>query len=387
MDRRGFLDLAGKGAIGAAALGLVGCSTQQAAPTAAAVADAASQIAKEAASDAALPTLDWQMATSWPPALDTIFGTAQLFTERVAALTGGRFKITPRAAGELAPGLEVLNVVEQGAVPIGHTASYYYLGKSPATAFGTTVPFGLTARQQNAWLYEGGGLDLLQQLYKDRFGVIQFPAGNTGAQMGGWWKKEIEKPSDLQGLKVRIPGLGGQVMAKLGATVQVLAGGEIFQALQTGAVDAAEWVGPYDDEKLGLNDAATYYYGPGWWEPGSALEVQINLAEWNKLPELYQVAIQTAAAESNLLMLARYDARNNAALQSLLGKGVQLRAFSNEIMRAAEDAANALYDEFSQKDADFKSIYEQWKGFRDTLQQWHSAIETVYMSYVATKYQ
>lgn len=387
MDRRRFLDLAGKGAIGAAALGLAGCNAQEVAPTAAALADAASQIAKEAASDAALPTLDWQMATSWPPALDTIFGGAQLFAERVSTLTGGRFKITARAAGELAPGLEVLNVVEQGAVPIGHTASYYYLGKSPATGFGTTVPFGLTARQQNSWLYEGGGLDLLQQLYKDRFGVIQFPAGNTGAQMGGWWKKEIEKPSDLQGLKVRIPGLGGQVMAKLGATVQVLAGGEIFQALQTGAVDAAEWVGPYDDEKLGLNDAAKYYYGPGWWEPGSTLEVQVNLAEWNKLPELYRAAIETAAAESNIRMLARYDARNNAALQSLLSKGVQLRAFSNEIMRAAEDAANALYDEFSQKDADFKAIYEQWKGFRNTLQQWHSAIEAVYMSYVATKYQ
>jgi TRAP-type mannitol/chloroaromatic compound transport system substrate-binding protein len=384
MDRREFLDLAGKGAIGAAALGLVGCSTQEAAPTAAAV---AGEIAQQAASDSALPTLDWQMATSWSPALDILLGSAQLFADRVAALTSGKFKITPRAAGELAPGLEVLNVVEQGAVPIGHTASYYYLGKSPATAFGTTVPFGLTARQQNSWLYAGGGLDLMQNFYRDRFGVIQFPAGNTGAQMGGWWKKEIEQTSDLQGLKVRIPGLGGQVMAKLGATVQVLAGGEIFQALQTGAVDAAEWVGPYDDEKLGLNDAATYYYGPGWWEPGSSLEVQINLAEWEKLPDLYKEAVRSAAAEANVTMLARYDSVNNSALQSLLGKGVQLRAFTTELMRDAEDAANSIYDEFAQADADFKAIYDQWKGFRDTLQEWHSAVETVYLDYVASKSQ
>ena len=171
-------------------------------------------------------------------------------------MTGGKFQITPRAAGELAPGLEVLNVVQEGAVPIGHTASYYYVGKGPVTAFGTALPFGLTARQQNAWLYEGGGLEMLQQVYADRFNVIQFPAGNTGVQMGGWFNKEIKSVADLEGLKMRIPGLGGQVMDRLGVTVQVLPGGEIFQALQTGAIDAAEWVGPYDDEKLGFHKAA-----------------------------------------------------------------------------------------------------------------------------------
>lgn len=387
MNRREFLDLAGKGAVGAAALSLVGCAGQQATSTATAVAEKAAEIAQETASDSALPTLDWQMATSWPLALDTIFGGAQVFADRLLKLTSGKFKVTPRAAGELAPGLEVLNVVEQGAVPIGHTASYYYIGKSPATALGTTVPFGLTARQLNAWFYEGGGLKMLQEHYKSRFGVIQFPAGNTGAQMGGWWKREVEKPSDLQGLKVRIPGLGGQVMAKLGATVQVLAGGEIFQALQTGAVDAAEWVGPYDDEKLGLHEAAKFYYSPGWWEPGSALEVQINLKEWEKLPDLYKAAVETAAMEANMIMLARYDTRNNEALQRLLQKGVQLRRFSDEIMKAAEEATNSILEDFAQKDTDFKSIYEQWKSFRNTLQQWHTFIETAYLDYVATKYR
>lgn len=332
-------------------------------------------------SSASLPTLNWQMATSWPVALDTIFGGAKTFADRVAALTGGKFKITPRPAGELAPPLEVLNVVSQGAVPCGHTAAYYYVGKSPATAFGTALPFGLNAQQQNAWLYEGGGLQKLQDLYARKFSVIQFPAGNTGTQMGGWFRKEISKVSDLQGLRMRIPGLGGQVMGLLGVTVQTLAGSEIFQALQTGALDAAEWVGPYDDEKLGLQKIAKYYYYPGWWEPGPTLEVQINLNEWKKLPVDYQEAIQTAAFEANTIMLARYDARNNEALQRLLQGGVQLRAYSNEILAAAEKASFELFDEFAAKDADFKSIFVDWKQFRDRVFVWNNINEGSFARY------
>jgi TRAP-type mannitol/chloroaromatic compound transport system substrate-binding protein len=322
-----------------------------------------------------LPEIEWQMATSWPVSLDTIFGGAQVVADRVAALTDGRFKIMPRAAGEVAPPLEVLNVVSQGAVPCGHTAGYYYLGKSPALAFGTAVPFGLTAQQQNAWLYEGEGLKQLQELYARKFNVIQFPAGNTGTQMGGWFRKEITKVDDLKGLKIRLPGLGGQVMAKLGATVQTLAGGEIFQALQTGAIDAAEWVGPYDDEKLGLNKVAEYYYYPGWWEAGPTLDVQVNLAEWNKLPPSYQAALQTACVESNLIMLSRYESRNNQALQSLLKSGVKLRPFSDEILQAAEKIAFEIYDELAAKDADFKTIYEGWKTFRDRIYAWDNLNE------------
>jgi TRAP-type mannitol/chloroaromatic compound transport system substrate-binding protein len=322
-----------------------------------------------------LPTVNWQMATSWPISLDTIFGGAKVFADRVAALTGGKFTITPRAAGELAPPLEVLNVVSQGAVQCGHSAGYYYVGKSPAAAFGTALPFGLNAQQQNAWLYEGGGLKLLQELYAKKFGVIQFPAGNTGAQMGGWFRKEISTLNDLKGLKMRIPGLGGQVMGKLGVTVQTLPGGEIFQALQTGAIDAAEWVGPYDDEKLGLHKVAKYYYYPGWWEPGPTLEVQINLNAWKQLPPVYQAAVQTAAMESNLTMLSRYDARNNEALQRLLQGGVNLRPYSNEILAAAEKAAFELYDEFAATDADFKRIFDEWKPFRDRVYAWNNINE------------
>jgi TRAP-type mannitol/chloroaromatic compound transport system substrate-binding protein len=338
-----------------------------------------------ARSNATLPTLNWQMATSWPVALDTIFGGAKTFADRVAAITGGKFKITPRPAGEIAPPLEVLNVVSQGAVPCGHTAAYYYVGKSPATAFGTALPFGLNAQQQNAWLYEGGGLKKLQDLYARKFSVIQFPAGNMGTQMGGWFRKEISKVSDLQGLKMRIPGLGGQVMGKLGVTVRTIAGGEIFQALQTGALDAAEWVGPYDDEKLGLQKIARYYYYPGWWEPRPTLEVQINLNEWKKLPVEYQEAIQTTAFEANMIMLARYDARNNEALQRLLQSGVQLRAYSDEILAAAEKASFELFDEFAAKDADFKSIFADWKQFRDRVSAWNNINEGSFARYSYSK--
>lgn len=389
MKRREFLKVATTGVLGATALTLVGCGTkEEAAPTEEAVAsEKEKELKEEVAKDSALPELNWQMATSWPVALDTIYGGAQTFAERVTAMTGGKFKVTARAAGELAPGLEVLDVVSQGAVPLGHTASYYYVGKTNAVAFGTALPFGLLASQQNSWLYQGGGLELLQELYRERFNVIQFPAGNTGAQMGGWFNKEINTPKDLEGLKMRIPGLGGKVMNKLGVTVQVLPGGEIFQALQTNAIDAAEWVGPYDDEKLGFHKVAKYYYYPGWWEPGPTLEVQVNLDEWNKLPEVYQEIIKTAAYEANMTMLARYNAKNNEALQRLLDYGIELRRYSDEILAAAEAAANELYDEFKQQDADFKSIFEQWDAFRQRIWEWNSLNEASFMDYIATKFQ
>jgi TRAP-type mannitol/chloroaromatic compound transport system substrate-binding protein len=371
MKRRSVVKSVSSGVIAAGGVAIVGgCQNQQ---------NPASTAQNEPAN---LPNIEWQMATSWPPSLDTIFGGAQVLADRVAALTGGKFKISPRAAGEVAPPLEVLDVVSQGAVQCGHTASYYYIGKSPVLAFGTTVPFGLTAQQQNAWLYEGGGLGKLQEIYAKKFNLIQFPAGNSGMQMGGWFRKEVSTLNDLKGLKMRIPGLGGQVMAKLGVTVQTLGGGEIFQALQTGAIDASEWVGPYDDEKLGLNKIAKFYYYPGWWEPGSTFELQINLNEWNKLPPQYQEAIKTAAYESNATMLARYDARNNQALQRLLNSGVQLRPYSEEILQAAEKASFALYDEFAAKDPDFKAVYQEWQQFRDRIYAWHKLNENSFTNFV-----
>ncbi len=375
MNRREFLGLAAKGTLGAAALGLTGCAPGQFAPPVA-------QQGAATVADASLPDIDWQMATSWPASLDTIFGGAQLFAERVAAMTGGKFKITPRPAGELAPALQVLDVVSQGTAPIGHTSSYYYVDKSPATAFGTSLPFGLTAQQQNAWLYEGGGLALMQEFYARKFNVIQFPAGNTGTQMGGWFRKEINSVTDLQGLKMRILGLGGQVMARLGVTVQALPGGEIFQALETGAIDSAEWVGPYDDEKLGLHTVANFYYAPGWWEPGPTLEAQINLDEWNKLPAIYQEILRTASYQANMQMLARYDARNNEALSRLLAAGVQLRTYSAEILEAAQTIAFDLFDEYSASDADFKAIFAEWKPFRDSVYAWSNLNEGVFERFV-----
>lgn len=386
MKRRQFLSATAKSTAIAVTAGVAAaCGTQLATPAAVPAAQTPgpqTTVTAPTVIGQAQATFDWQMATSWPLGLDTIFGGAQIFAERVSALTSGKFKITPRAAGELAPGTQVLDVVSQGAVPIGHTASYYYFGKSPVTAFGTALPFGLTAQQQNAWLYDGGGLKMLQDFYQKKFRIIQFPAGNTGAQMGGWFRKEINTAADLQGLKMRIPGLGGQVMSKLGVTVQVLAGGDIFQALQTGAVDAAEWVGPYDDEKLGFYKVAKYYYYPGWWEPGPSLEVEINLAKWAELPVEYQEAVKTAAAQANVEMLARYDARNQSALQKLLGFGVELRPYSKEIMTAANDVTNQLTDEFSAQDADFKTIFAEWTKFRDTVRVWNKINEASFTNFV-----
>lgn len=324
----------------------------------------------------ALPLVRWRMATSWPHSLDTIFGGAETISRRVREMSAGRFLIQPFAAGELVPGLEVLEAVQNGSVECGHTASYYYLGKNPALAFGTAVPFGLTAQQQNAWLYAGGGLEAIDRLYSD-FGVRSFPAGNTGAQMGGWFKRPLEGLASLQGLKMRIPGLGGKVMAALGVNVQVLPGGEIFLALDRGAIDAAEWTGPYDDEKLGLNKAARYYYYPGWWEPGPTLTALVNLQAWRRLPSEYQAMFAAACQEANGLMLSRYDALNATVLQRLIKGGTQLKFYGEPILQAAREATDQILAD-SAKDATFKRVYEQWRIFRQDVFAWNRVNEFSY---------
>jgi len=324
----------------------------------------------------ALPLVRWRMATSWPHSLDTIFGGAETISRRVREMSAGRFLIQPFAAGELVPGLEVLEAVQNGSVECGHTASYYYLGKNPALAFGTAVPFGLTAQQQNAWLYAGGGLEAIDRLYSD-FGVRSFPAGNTGAQMGGWFKRPLEGLASLQGLKMRIPGLGGKVMAALGVNVQVLPGGEIFLALDRGAIDAAEWTGPYDDEKLGLNKAARSYYYPGWWEPGPTLTALVNLQAWSRLPSEYQAMFAAASQEANGLMLSRYDALNATVLQRLIKGGTQLKFYGEPILQAAREATDQILAD-SAKDATFKRVYEQWRSFRQDVFAWNRVNEFSY---------
>jgi TRAP-type mannitol/chloroaromatic compound transport system substrate-binding protein len=367
MERRQFLSLAAKGAFGAAAL--AACSTGDDDLDGALQADD-------------LPTLNWEMATSWPTNLDTIFGGAQTVAARVTAMTGGKFTINARAGGELVPGLEVLQNIQSNSIDIGHTASYYYRGLAEVNAFGTAVPFGLTARQQNGWLYYGGGLEMLQEIYAERFNAIQFPAGNTGVQMGGWFNKEINSLADIQGLRFRIPGLGGVVMSELGAAVQQIAGGEIFQSLQTGAIDAAEWVGPYDDLQLEFNTVADFYYYPGWWEPGPTLEVQIPLEKWNELPEEYQEVIKTASAQANVDMMASYDAKNPGAFQEIIADGsTQVLPFPDDVLNAAEEAAFGLYDQLATEDTDFKSVYDSFNAYRRDAQQWFAIAEQAMLTY------
>ena len=260
------------------------------------------------------------MATSWPIVLDTIYGGAVYFGERVAALTGGRFKITAAPGGELVPALEILQSVQTGAVASGHTASYYYTGIDPITQLSTCVPFGMSARGHISWMTEGGGLELIQAAFRERFGVVNFPAGNTGCQMGGWFNKEITGVGDLGGLRMRIPGMGGQALEKLGVSVQVIPGGEIYQSLESGAIDGAEWVGPYDDLQQEFNKVTEFYYYPGWWEPGPSLDVLFPADEYDKLPEEYQAVLQSAAAESYTQMLAKYDTLNPPALADDQGR-------------------------------------------------------------------
>ncbi len=384
MKRREFLRGAAAGVLGGLGMTLAACASAPptAAPTSApSGGEPAAGAATEApatqapAQGSSLPAIEWRMGTSWPVSLDTIYGGATVLAERVAELSNGMFKITPFPAGELFPGTEVIQNVQQGTVESGHTATYYYVGLNPAWAFGTAVPFGLNAQQQNAWLYHGGGNEAMAKLGNE-FSISLFPAGNTGVQMGGWWRQEIGSLADVQGLKLRIPGLGAEVWKRLGVVTQTLPGGEIFQALSTGAVDAAEWVGPYDDQKLGLPDAAEFYYSPGWWEPGPTLHAIANNDQWAKLPVEYQRYFSVAAYESNMNMLAKYDALNGTALKEILSGGkIQLKVYPDEVMIAAQKAAFELYDENAASTPIFKEIYEPWKVFRADIYGWNKTNE------------
>jgi TRAP-type mannitol/chloroaromatic compound transport system substrate-binding protein len=327
-----------------------------------------------------LPTVRWRLASSFPKSLDTIYGAAEVLARRVAALTGERFQIRVFAGGELVPGLQVLDAVGSGTAECGHSAGYYYVGKNMALAFDTAIPFGLTARQQNAWMLAGGGLEAMHKLYA-QYNVISFPGGNTGTQMGGWFRKEIKSLADLRGLKMRIPGLGGKIMARLGAVPQTLPGGEIYPALERGAIDAAEWVGPYDDEKLGFYKIAPHYYYPGWWEGGPQLSFYVNLKQWQALPEAYRQAFEVASREANQLMLAQYDAKNPPAMLRLVGQGVKLHAFPKDVMLAARRAAFELYEEEAKSNPSFNEIYRAWKTFRDTEYQWFKVAEAAFANF------
>ncbi len=326
-------------------------------------------------------SFSFEMVTSWPTSLDTIFGGATNTARNIEALTEGDVTVEVYPAGAQVGGLEVYDAVSSGAFSMGHTASYYYVGKDPTHAFFTTVPFGLNAQQINAWFYQGGALDLFNELNAND-NLIAFPAGNTGVQMGGWFNKEILSPADLQGLTMRMPGLGGQVMTRVGSNVQVLPGGEIFLALDTGVLDAAEWVSPYDDEILGLNTAAQFYYAPGWHEPGPTLSTYVNLDVYNGLPEDIQEAIQIASKAANMQMLADYDAKNGPALNRLIEAGTELRAFPDEVLETFENAMNEIHEETAAENEFYARVYEDFLSFRDAIRDWHSISEYAYQNYV-----
>ena len=330
------------------------------------------------------PELKWRLASSFPKSLDTIFGAADGISSRVAAATDGKFQIQVFAAGEIVPGLQVLDAVQNGTVECGHSASYYYVGKDPTFAFDTAIPFGLNARQQNAWMYHGGGLELMREFFKD-YNIHQIPAGNTGAQMGGWFRQEIKTVEDLNGLKFRIGGFAGKVLTKLGVVPQQIAGGDIYPALEKGTIDAAEWVGPYDDEKLGFNKVAQFYYYPGWWEGGPQLSLYVNIAQWEALPKSYQAILEAASAEANVWMVSKYDAQNMPALRKLVAGGTQLKPYSKEIMEATYKAAFELYDETAAANPKFKKVYDPWMQFRQDQDLWFRVAENTFDNFVFAK--
>jgi TRAP-type mannitol/chloroaromatic compound transport system substrate-binding protein len=355
MDRRSFLTKAAVGGVGAAT------ATALAAPA----------LAQSS------PKITWRVTSGFPKSLDTIYGAAETMAKYVSEATDGNFTMQVFPAGELVPGLEAAEAAATASVEAAHTAAYYDWGKDPTNALGTTVPFGLNYRQMNAWLYHGGGIDMLNEFFATR-NLYYLPCGNTGVQMGGWFRKEINSLADLQGLKMRIGGFGGSIIAKLGVVPQQLAGGDIYPSLEKGTIDAAEFVGPYDDEKLGFNKVAPFYYYPGWWEGGPTLSTMINLDQWNSLPPAYQAIVKTACEASNSNMMANYDWKNPTALKSLVANGAQLRPFPADVMAAAYEAATSTYAEISATNAPFKKIYDSQQAFKRDAYLWAQIAEYNY---------
>jgi TRAP-type mannitol/chloroaromatic compound transport system substrate-binding protein len=341
---------------------------------------AASAVAAPAIAQSS-PEIKWRLTSSFPKSLDTLWGAAETFSKYVAEATDNKFQVSSFAAGEIVPGLQAMDAVGAGTVECCHTAAYYYVGKDPTFPLFCAVPFGLNSRQQNAWFYDGGAQKLMDDFTK-KFNVVSLLGGNTGCQMGGWFRKEIKEVADLNGIKMRIAGLAGQVMAKLGVVPQQLAGGDIYPALEKGTVDAAEWVGPYDDEKLGFVKVAPYYYYPGWWEGGTTNHFMFNIPKWEELPKAYKAVVTAAAGYANVEEQAKYDSRNPAALKRLVAGGAQLRPFSQPILEACLKAANEVYADISSKNADFKKVYDNMVAFRNDEYLWWQVAEYTYDTFM-----
>ncbi|WP_421998043.1 TRAP transporter substrate-binding protein [Reyranella sp.] len=317
----------------------------------------------------------WRLTSSFPKSLDTLFGAAQTIARLTGEMTDGKFELRPFAAGELVPGLQVLDAVANATVECGHTYMGYYIGKNPAFIFDGSLPFGLTPRMQNAWMLFGDGRKLMDELY-DGFGVVALPAGQTGGQMFGWFRKELKTPKDFEGLKIRTAGFGGKVMSKLGAVPQQIAGGDIYPALERGTIDACEWVGPYDDEKLGFNKVAQYYYAPGVMELEAVNQVLVNKAAWASLPPRYQAVLRYACNYAMTEMLASYDAKNAVAIAKLVAAGTKLSFLPDDIVKALRGALETVLDEEAANNAQFKKILENWRQFRAEQHRWFSIADT-----------
>ena len=347
---------------------------------AAGLAAATTAIAKPAIAQSN-PSIKWRLTASWPKSLDIAYGVCETFGRLIAEATDNQFEIQVFAAGEIIPGLQALDAVSNGTIEVCHTAAYYYIGKDPTFALFCAVPFGLNQRQQYAWFHDGDGMKLMNDFGK-RFNIHSLPGGGTGCQMGGWFRKEIKEVADLKGLKFRIGGFAGLTLQKLGTIPQQIAAGDIYPALERGTIDAAEWVGPYDDEKLGFSKVAKYYYYPGWWEGGETNHFMINLEKWNQLPKRYQTIITTAAAYANTEFTAKEDARNPGAVRRLIANGTELRAFSQAIMEASLKASNEVNAETAATNADFKKVLESMQNFRNDEYFWWQIAEYSYDTFM-----
>ena len=320
----------------------------------------------------------WKMVTSWPKNFPGLGVGAENLALLINKLSNNRIKIKVFGANELIPPLEVFDFVSTGGAELGHSGAYYWKGKSPACQFFSSVPFGMTSQEMNAWLYYGGGLELWEKLY-NKFNLIPRPAGNTGVQMGGWFNKEITSVEDLKGLKMRIPGLGGEVLSRAGGVPITLAGSEIFTALQTGVIDATEWVGPYNDRAFGLHKAAKYYYYPGWHEPGPTIESIINKDSYNSLPDDLKLIIDTSCKAVNVDMLSDYTAKNNLALQFLKSKNIDILKFPDEVLVKLKSISRDILEEISQTDSITKEIYDSYMSFNDTVTPWTKISDKAYL--------